>query len=306
MKYRLVILLCLYANTLVCAYALPDVIDNSAYPTSSSTPVNAMPTIASSNSGMLDLMARVEQLQSEVQQLTGKVEEQANQINELKKQQKSLSTDFDDRIASLENKSNGSSSPSVKSSETPATAPAPVETTQTPSPVVAPNPPEEAKRPIDAEPIPKTNENQKPVDAVESSAKVKAEAPKIPANEKQQFQQAYELLRNGHTDQSIDEFNTYLTQYPNGQLVSNAQYWLGEAYRAKKDNNAATQAFNKVIDNYSGSEKVPDALLKLGLIELDQKNTDKARDYFNRVTANYPETQAARLATKKLQILNAN
>ena len=51
---------------------------------------------------------------------------------------------------------------------------------------------------------------------------------------------------------------------------------------------------------------MPDALLKLGLIELDQKNTDKARDYFNRVTANYPETQAARLATKKLQILNAN
>ena len=305
MKYRLVILLCLYANTLVCAYALPEVIDNSAYPASSSASVNVMPTIASSNSGMLELMAQVERLQREVQQLTGKVEEQTNQINELKKQQKALSTDFDDRLANLESKTNGSAVSSVKSSEAP-TAP-PAETTQIPSPTVATAPPEEAKRPIDAEPIPTlVNENQKPVESVESSAKVKAEAPKVPANEKQQFQQAYELLRNGHTDQSIEEFNTYLIQYPNGQLVSNAQYWLGEGYRAKKDNNAAAQAFNKVIDSYSSSEKVPDALLKLGLIELDQKNTDKARDYFNRVTTNYPETQAARLAAKKLQILNAN
>ncbi|TAL42074.1 MAG: tetratricopeptide repeat protein, partial [Methylovulum sp.] len=89
-----------------------------------------------------------------------------------------------------------------------------------------------------------------------------------------------------------------------GGLAGNAQYWLGEAYRVNQDNDAAKKAFNDVVEKYPGSAKVPDALLKLGYVEMDQKHPDQARDYFTRVTTDFPDSAAARLASKKLLLLN--
>ena len=118
--------------------------------------------------------------------------------------------------------------------------------------------------------------------------------------EKQEYQQAYNELRNGHTKQSIEQFNAYLSKYPAGVYANNAQYWLGEAHRVDQDNNAARKAFNDVIEKYPDGAKVPDALLKLGYIEIDQKNLAKAREYLTRVTTDYPNSPAALLAAKKL------
>jgi len=298
MKNRLVMLLCLCANVYTQAYALPTVIDNSAYPASAG-PVNAVTPATPSNSAMLELMARMEQLQADVQQLTGKVEEQAYQVTELKKQQKALSADFDERLLSLENKTDGASAPAAENpGETPAAAPtAGVTEAQATAPA-------EDKRPIDAEPASAANGEKSA--APVAAEKPEAEPIQVPDNEKQEYQQAYDLLRRGRTDQSITGFNAYLSKYPSGGLANNAQYWLGEAYRVKQDNDAARKAFNAVIDNYPNSAKVPDALLKLGYIEMDQNHPDKARDYLTRVTTNYPDTPAARLAEKKLLMLNAN
>ena len=91
-----------------------------------------------------------------------------------------------------------------------------------------------------------------------------------------------------------------MSKYPTGVYANNAQYWLGEAYRVKQDNDAARKAFNDVIEKYPDGAKVPDALLKLGYIEMDQKNPAKAREYLTRVTTDYPKSPAALLAAKKL------
>ncbi len=128
----------------------------------------------------------------------------------------------------------------------------------------------------------------------------KSDAAQVSGAEKQEYQQAYNELRNGHTDQSIEQFNAYLSKYPTGVYANNAQYWLGEAYRVKQDNDAARKAFNDVIEKYPDGAKVPDALLKLGYIEIDQKNQAKAREYLTRVTTDYPRSPAALLASKKL------
>jgi TolA-binding protein len=67
---------------------------------------------------------------------------------------------------------------------------------------------------------------------------------------------------------------------------------------------SARKAFNNVIEKYPGSSKVPDALLKLGSIEVEQKNAAKAREYLTRVTVDFPSSTAARLAAKKLLLLD--
>ncbi len=291
MKLRSAVLLCTIGCLPVTAFALPEVIDNSAYP-ASAAPANSIiaATPSSSTNTLLEITARIEQLQADVQQLTGRVEEQANLIAELKKRQSTMYSDFDDRIQRFEGKSESSPQTAQESSTPP---PAAAE----PEPSV-----EQKPRPIDAD-IGSPNPPAAPV-ADKPVAQPKVKMPTVSEAENQEYQQAYIALRNGHTDQAINDLQAYVSKYPSGGLAGNAQYWLGEAYRVKQDNESARKAFSEVLEKYPNSPKLPDSLLKLGYVEMDFKNTDKAREYLTRVSTEYPDSPAAHLAVKKLLILN--
>ena len=271
MKARLFMLLCVCSNVYAESRPLPPVVDNSTYPV---TPGNTAKPSSATN--VYELLGRLEQLQSEVQQLTGKVEEQAYLITEMKKHQSTMYSDFDERMQSLEKKTEG------------ITASSAAETTEKQEPSV--------ESPVAAAPAEASADKQ----VVEQ----KKDVVQASGEEKQQYQQAYDSLRNGHTTQAIAEFNALLSKNPGGEYANNAQYWLGEAYRVNQDIDSARKAFNSVIENYPDSSKVPDALLKLGYIEIDQKNIVKAREYLTRVTGDFPSSTAAQLASKKLRILD--
>lgn len=276
MKARVLALLCIC--TAAHAESLPPVIDNSMYPAAGE--VSAVRP--SSPNALFEMMGRLEQLQAEVQQLTGKVEEQANLIAEMKKSQNTLYSDFDERMQNLEKKAEGLKSTGAESASVQETQAEPEAKAAEP-PVATPAATPEVNKPL---PVQKQ-------DAVPASG-----------DEKQQYQQAYEALRNGHTAQAIAEFNALLSKNSKNEFANNAQYWLGEAYRVNQDIDSARKAFNSVIENYPGSSKVPDALLKLGYIEVEQKNAVKAREYLTRVTTDFPGSTAARLASKKLLLLD--
>lgn len=279
-------MMCLCGCAMVNADDLPPVIDNSSYPTA--PPANVAPA-APSSTALYELMGRLDKLQAEVQQLTGKVEEQGNQIAELKKNQTTMYSDFDERLQSAEK--SGSPSPDQPVAETaPETLATPSTSETTPADVPAP-----PAVPVEPEAKPATI-TVKPAPApVPKQPEVQASG-----DEKQAYQQAYTSLRSGKTDQSIEQFKAYLSQYPTGGYVDVANYWLGEAYRVKLDNNAARQAFNTVLEKYPSSTKIADALLKLGYVEADLKNIEKAREYLTRVTTEFPNTPAARSAERKL------
>ena len=294
-KTSLVVLLTAYSSV----YAeLPPVIDHSSYPSSA---VPATPVNSPSTNTLYEVMGRIEQLQAEVQQLTGKVDEQAYRIDELKKHQTKMYSDFDERLQSIENKANGTDQPIAESpSETVGTGDAVAKEGESLAPAsesVPANDSVPADKPA-TESEPESAPADKPFD--NQAPKPKSSTAQVSGIEKQEYQQAYNELRNGHTDQSIEQFNAYLSKYPTGVYANNAQYWLGEAYRVKQDNDAARKAFNDVIVKYPDGAKVPDALLKLGYIEIDQKNLAKAREYLTRVTTDYPKSPAALLAAKKL------
>ncbi len=294
MNYRIVLLLS--ACSTACA-ELPPVVNKSAGV--SANPAANVPNPSASLTTTYEMMKRIEQMQAEVQQLTGKVEEQTFQIEELKKQQKTMYTDFDDRIQTIENKS-GASQPSA---ETPADRSAPADTGSGSTPPVpaAPdqptgsNPSQEA--PSDSA-APTT-----PAQAATPATSSDAGSTKVPESEKQEYQQAYDDLRNGRTDRAITGFNAYITNHPGSAYASNAQYWLGEAHRVNMDNTSARKAFNAVVETYPNSAKVPDALLKLGYIEMEEKNPTKAREILTRVSSEFPSSKAAALAQKKLLVL---
>ncbi|MEI6697307.1 MAG: tol-pal system protein YbgF [Bacteroidota bacterium] len=291
-KASLVILLSACSS----AYAeLPVVIDHSSYPPSATPTTNNAP----SANTLYELLGRLEQLQAEVQQLTGKVDEQAYRIDELKKHQSTMYSDFDERIQGIENKANGVVTPVAGSSS---------EADGAANESVPSSPASESV--LVDQPVPVNSSVSSDAPAVESSSAEKvteSESPKpqvehvsASSDEKQNYQKAYNELRNGHTKQSIEQFNAYLTNFPSGVYANNAQYWLGEAYRVDQDNNASRKAFNDVIEKYPDGSKVPDALLRLGMLEMEQKNVEKAREYFTRVTTEYPNSTVATIAAKKL------
>lgn len=288
MKARFIMLLCVCSA--VNAEPLPPVIDNSMYPAGEVSAAKP-----SSTNPLYEMMGRLEQLQAEVQQLTGKVEEQANLIAEMKKSQSTMYSDFDGRMQSLEKKTEGGVKPSATESPQMQEGSVGSEAKAAEPPVAAP---------VAA---PEVKQAQAPVqkqDTMQASGEAPAHRLPPVGDEKQQYQQAYEALRNGHTAQAIAEFNALLGKNPKGEYANNAQYWLGEAYRVNQDIESARKAFNNVVENYPGSSKVPDALLKLGYIEVEQKNAVKAREYLTRVTVDFPGSTAAHLAAKKLLLLD--
>jgi tol-pal system protein YbgF len=281
-----------------CAWALAPVVNDP------SVPPNPNVQAAASSRTLYELMSRIDQLQNEVRELTGKVEEQSYQNAELKKRLSTMYSDFDERMQNLESKVSGGTPPT-------GAAPAGENAGDAEQPADL-----DAMQPSgEAQPAqPGQSADQAPAEAVQTPAEPPppaSSAPPAPSESAaavsgdQEYKQAYDDLRNGRTAQSIEEFNAYLGKNPTGPLSGNAQYWLGEAYRVNQDFSSSRAAFLKVLESYPDSPKVPDALLKLGYIEIDLNNKPKAGEYLNRVMNEFPNTNAARLAAKKLQSISS-
>ena len=98
-------------------------------------------------------------------------------------------------------------------------------------------------------------------------------------------------------------FREVVTNYPNGDLASNAQFWIGESYYTKGDLESAVTAYRKVLADWPDSRKAPDAMVKLGFSLSDLKRTGEARTHARRSGAQISGHQAAQLAADRLKRL---
>jgi tol-pal system protein YbgF len=117
------------------------------------------------------------------------------------------------------------------------------------------------------------------------------------------YTRAFDALKANDYSTAITRLREFLRAYAQSPLAGNAQYWLGEAYYVTHDYDNAAAAFRGVGEQYPQSRKVPDALLKLGITEVDQKKLTEARATFNQVLQRYPGSDAAKLASARLQNL---
>ena len=110
-------------------------------------------------------------------------------------------------------------------------------------------------------------------------------------------------MRSGNYDKAIATFQEVVTNYPNGDLAANAQFWIGESYYTKGDLEGAVVAYRKVLGDWPNSRKAPDAMVKLGFSLSDLRRTGEARSTLEEVVRKYPGTNAAQLATDRLKRL---
>lgn len=123
------------------------------------------------------------------------------------------------------------------------------------------------------------------------------------------YQGAYNQVKTKRYDEALQSFQEYVNQFPKGEHVANAHYWMGEVYMVQwqghKTNpdlleNARTE-FSKIASTFPTHPKSPDAVLKLGIIALEQGDFDTAKQHLTQVKSRYPGTAAARVAETKLK-----
>lgn len=120
-------------------------------------------------------------------------------------------------------------------------------------------------------------------------------------SDRDNYQAAFELLKDGRYDEAAAAFKQFLVSYPKSELADNAQYWLAESFYVTQKFAQALPAFETVVSTYPRSGKVPDALLKIGYCNYELKRWDAARAALSRVRSEYPDTTAARLAIQRLE-----
>ena len=223
------------------------------------------PVSTNSNAQMFDI---VEMLQYELQQLRGQVEELSYHLERLKKDQKQRYLDLDRRIVSL------------------STPPQAIDDSQ-----VSDTKSETGEVDLTSAPLGGS--------IVLDQAVVIQEA-YDPEIEKLAYKAAFGLIRERQYDASIEALLNFLNDFPEGVLVGNAHYWLGEVYMVQGDASLAAQSFEYVIREFPSHRKTPDALYKAGVAYQNVGNNNKANQLLQRVLQEYPDSSAARLAQERV------
>ncbi len=223
--------------------------------------------------GLVDIMVRVESMQSELQRLVGEIEVQKHTLDEIKKRQRDLYVDLDRRILQIERGSGSvqSSAPSVQTM--------PMQHTETKS---------------------KNNVASSSV-RTQNVTRPKTVVKKKKEGEQIAYQKAFDLLRALRYEKATNAFRQFLSDYPNGRYAHIAQYWLAETSYHTRKYDVAVKDYQTLINQYPKSPKRADALLKIGYSQFELQAYSKAKSVLKKLIQSYPGTTEAGQAENLLQ-----
>ena len=208
----------------------------------------------------LELLSQMEAMQAELRQLRNKTELQGHELELLSTRQRELLRDLDRRLTSIE-----------RGAATQTTRVQPTEPTQTQTAAV-----------------------QAPA-TTPSTSRLTATA-----EEQQQYEAAFNLLKQGLYSRASQTFRVFIQKYPTSPLAGNAQYWAAEANYVIRNFGLALKEFDRVVKEYPESPKVADALLKIGYSYYEIGTWEKARQALTDVVVRFPNTTVAKLAQIRL------
>jgi tol-pal system protein YbgF len=107
-------------------------------------------------------------------------------------------------------------------------------------------------------------------------------------------------FRRGEFAAAIRGFNTFMMDFPQSQLVSNALYWIGLSQFNLKDLREARATQEMLVKNYPDSAKAPDALLVIASVQAEMGDAGSARNSYEDIIAKYPASDAAAKARTRL------
>ncbi|MBU2098910.1 MAG: tol-pal system protein YbgF [Gammaproteobacteria bacterium] len=267
---------------------------------------------ASNNDALLLLLDQFTALRGEMETLRGMVEEQGFELRRLQQDSLDRYTDLDSRISAIYQDMDAAASvPSAPgSAATPANS-ATSATTGTSNTVTS----------MPASPVvtaSTTNSSAAMTAASTGTESVSGTGIPVPAaglgttntppvmmTEQQLYEVALDsLLQQQQYQASIDQFQQYLAQYPDGRFVTNAYYWQGQAYVNLSMFNEARQVFEIILNQYPDGRKIEDAMYSLGTVYHRLGDNTRAREMLQDVRTRFPNTSAANLSDIYLRTIN--
>lgn len=265
---------------------------------------------SSNNDALMLLLDQFQDLRGEVQALRGMVEEQAYEIRRLQQDSLDRYSDLDSRISTLyqDMDAAGGSTPAVSASGN--TPPAISGNTAAnnaavnPSSLPASSP--SVSMPVGAAAA--SSPASGVSGAVAGGAVIGSSAPAVQTSmltEQQLYELALDsLLQQEEYQLSIQQFDQYLEQYPNGRFVTNAYYWQGQAYVNLSMFAEARDVFEIILQQYPDGRKIEDAMYSLGTVYHRLGDNARARQLLQDVRTRFPNTSAANLADIYMRSLN--
>lgn len=107
------------------------------------------------------------------------------------------------------------------------------------------------------------------------------------------YEQGYNYILAGNYARAEASFKQFLADYPDNKRASDATFWLGESYFARKQFRDAADSFLTTYRDYPRSAKAPDSLLKLGLSLEGLGQKDAACATYGELERKYPNASPA-------------
>ena len=117
------------------------------------------------------------------------------------------------------------------------------------------------------------------------------------------YTRSLSLYKEKKIDQAYDGFADYLSRYPNGKMVANARFWMGECLFKQNEFELAILDYQKVIVDYPRHTKAPAALLKQGMAFEKLNDGETAKIVYQKILDTYPKSDQAVPARNRLESL---
>lgn len=135
---------------------------------------------------------------------------------------------------------------------------------------------------------------------LERTAAPESAGPGIDASAKEMLERARTDLDAGRCELAAMGFRSFIEQYPESPLASEAQFLIGESFYVKDQFEQARVEYQKVLDLYAGSTKRPLAMLRIASCLAGTGKPDQAVAMFRRVIETYPGSNEALVARQRL------
>lgn len=260
---------------------------------------------SSNNDALMLLLDQFQDIRNEMQTLRGMVEEHGYEIRRLQQDSLDRYTDLDSRISALYQDLEAARTAGVAIGASTGASSSPAATTPPTAGGSA------ANAAVNTAVSPSTlSGSPMPVTASQAGAQTATSNASQPEStgiltEQQLYELALDsLLQQAAYQRSVQEFDQYLAQYPDGRFVTNAYYWKGQAYVNLSMFNEARVAFETILDQYPDGRKIEDAMYSLGTVYHRLGDNARARQLLQDVRARFPNTSAANLADIYMRSLN--
>ncbi len=138
-------------------------------------------------------------------------------------------------------------------------------------------------------------------DTNSENGKILEESKSTNLSPEDQFQDAFDNIRNKNWENAKNSFQTFIENYPENQLSGSAHYWLGELYILEKKYRDAALILAEGYQKFPESIKAADMLFKLSQSLFEVNKVNESCKTLEKLIIDFPKNKFIKIAKKQIQ-----